>query len=92
MKNSIWESQYNELELLGSQFTHVAMYIQELKEENEKLLKLMNSKKPICPYCKAEMSPLNYSHYYSEGDIPFWNCYCDEFPKEANADKNYGGY
>ena len=92
MENSIWEEQYDEVALLGSQFVHVAMYIQELKEENKKLLELVQSKKPICPYCKSELCPINYSHYYSEGDIPFWGCNCDEFPKEANASNSYGGY
>jgi len=49
---------------------------EELKELR-KLKELINNNKPVCPYCKKEMIPVNYKGYYDS--FPYWECECDKF-------------
>lgn len=61
----------------------------------EKRLKVLETQQelgveyPVCPFCKIEMRPVNYSHYYSEGSFAIWLCNCD---LHKNATEQHDGY
>ncbi len=91
--DSVFHSMYDELVLMGEKDgVNEAMYIKHLKEIIANLTSVIESGKPVCPYCKAEMCPTMHSHYYSDGDYAIWTCNCDEFPKEAVAERWHMGY
>ena len=89
---SIWARYFDELALINAGFCETAEYVKDLIKENDRLTALTQSKKPICPYCKTEMSATNFSHYYSEGAMPVWFCNCEDFPEKANAKDCYQGH
>lgn len=60
-----------------------ALEVQRILDELESLKKLVESGKPVCPYCRTEMEPVNYWGYYES--FSMWDCSCDPFPKEAGA-------
>jgi tRNA(Ile2) C34 agmatinyltransferase TiaS len=66
---------YNETELLAKNCVDEAMYIKELIEEVNKLTKLVESQKPICPNCHTEMELIYYHGYYD--NFSCWTCQCD---------------
>lgn len=43
--------------------------------------------KPRCPYCGAEMVPVNYEGYYET--MAFWECECEYFPDGVKANGLY---
>ena len=43
--------------------------------------------KPVCPYCRTEMKPVNFIGYYDE--FHCWWCECSELP---GAEKQRGQY
>ena len=43
--------------------------------------------KPVCPYCKVEMTPVNFEGYYES--FSYWACDCETLP---DAEKGYGNY
>ena len=91
--DSVFHSMYDELVLMGEKDgVNEAMYIKDLQEIIANLTSAIESGKPVCPYCKAEMCPTMHSHYYSDGEYPIWTCNCDEFPKEANSERWHSGY
>ena len=92
-EDSYFHEMYDENVLMGDKDgVDEALYIKDLKEIIANLTSVIESRKPVCPFCKAEMRPTMHSHYYSDGDYAIWTCNCDEFPKEANADRWHMGY
>lgn len=43
--------------------------------------------KPVCPYCKVEMTPINFEGYYES--FSYWACDCETLP---DAETGYGNY
>jgi hypothetical protein len=93
IEESIWHEMYDENTLMGNKDgVEAAMYIRDLKSIIAKLTSVVESSKPICPYCKENMTPLNHSHYYSEGSYAVWVCRCDLFDSSVAEDFYLGNY
>ena len=43
----------------------------------EEAREVQGDTKPVCPFCKVVMTPVNYVGFY-EG-FAYWSCECDEF-------------
>ena len=93
IEESIYHAMYDENVLMGNKDgVEEALYIRDLKSIIAKLTSAIESAKPTCPYCKANMTPENHSHYYSEGSYAVWVCRCDVFDSSVAEDCYLGNY
>jgi transposase-like protein len=53
----------------GMEFDELTTRIRQLEDQ-------IQSNKPVCPYCKQSMIPMNYVGYYDS--FAHWNCECYE--------------
>jgi hypothetical protein len=92
IEDSIYHKWYNEDTLIDEKDgVNEAYYIKDLKSIIAKLTSVIESSRPVCPYCKENMEPRNHSHYYSEGSYAIWECGCSVFPDDI-ADNCYLGH
>ena len=92
IEDSVYHKWYNEDTLIDEKDgVNEAWYIKDLKEIIANLTSVIESSRPVCPYCKKVMEPLNHSHYYSEGSYAVWECGCEIFPDKIARDI-YMGY
>ena len=55
-------------------------YINHLEEKIANLTSVIESGKPVCPYCKSELELLSEVRYYPGGSgiEAVWKCYCTD--------------
>jgi hypothetical protein len=55
-------------------------YINYLQEKIDNLTSVIESGKPVCPYCKSELEFLTEERYYlgGSGKEAVWKCYCTD--------------
>jgi hypothetical protein len=93
IEESIWHEMYDENVLMGNKDgVEEALYIQDLKSIIAKLTSVVESSKPICPYCKENMTPMRHSHYYSSSPYAVWVCDCDDFDPSIAETWYMGAY
>ncbi len=56
------------------------LYIKDLQEKIANLTSVIESGKPVCPYCKSELELLSEERSYLEGGgkEAVWKCWCTE--------------
>ena len=56
------------------------LYINRLQEKIDKLTSVIESGKPVCPYCKTELQLWTQDRYYLDGSGKevVWKCYCTD--------------
>jgi tRNA(Ile2) C34 agmatinyltransferase TiaS len=60
---------------------------EKLEKRCVELEKLISLNKPVCPFCKKELTPEQYKGYYDSFD--YWGCDCDKLP---DSKKWHGSY
>lgn len=84
----------NENDLLGLGGVAIDAYnlIQELETKLNKLEAELEKSKPVCPFCKTAMYPVNFTHYYHIEGTRCWFCNCDDFPGNVEVQRHHEGY
>ena len=83
----------NELLGLGGVGVDAFFLIEELEKKLNEITTELSKNLPMCPLCKKTMTPINFSHYYSEGSFPIWMCECEkEWPKSMSPENIHQGY
>jgi transposase-like protein len=54
------------------------LYINDLEEKIANLTSVIESGKPVCPYCKSELELVREERYYLRGEEDVWKCYCTD--------------
>jgi len=54
------------------------LHINDLQEKIDKLTSVIESGKPVCPYCKEELELVIEERYYVRGKEAVWKCYCTD--------------
>jgi tRNA(Ile2) C34 agmatinyltransferase TiaS len=73
--------------LYANNLVDEGLLVDALEKKVEELAKLLESKKPVCPICKTEMSPFNFKGYYDE--FSGWSCECKNFPDTKSCQGAY---
>jgi transposase-like protein len=81
IEDSVYHKWYNEDTLIDEKDgVNEAWYIKDLKEKIDNLTSVIESGKPVCPYCKSELELLSEERSYLEGGgkEAVWKCWCTE--------------
>ena len=54
------------------------LHIKDLQEKIDNLTSVIESGKPVCPYCKEELELVIEERYYVRGKEAVWKCYCTD--------------
>jgi len=90
--HNLSEDKLNELLGFGGVAVDAYFLIKELEDKLNSLKSEIQKNMPICPVCKVALTPLHFSHYYSEGPMAMWECNCEKFPENLNPESVYQGY
>lgn len=59
-------------------------------KELRKISESVSKGRPVCPFCKKEMTPEHYEGYYES--FIYWGCDCEAFPPDVKTEKYNGRY
>ena len=56
------------------------LHIKDLQEKIDNLTSVIESGKPVCPYCKEELELVIECRFYyrGRGEEAVWKCYCTD--------------
>ena len=74
--------------LMANDEVDAGIALMEALVELKALRALLGSEAPVCPHCKAQMTPVSYKGYYESFD--YWECECQNIP-EATKWRGYCG-